>query len=386
MLKDEVRVVRSTTTMLILGISMLTVILTLYLILLTTYFPFSFLELSAKAQFLTFKDLVTYNKQSNFIKEFKIPLKENGLKGITTDSQGNAWFYHSTNKTSTIIKFDPLIKNFTQFNVKGKTVVSKAINDLAGGQLVYDNIRNSIWFTDARTNSIGRLDIKSGIIQLFAIPTQSSGPMGIVLSPDSKSIWIAEITGNKIASLDLTSNNIDGRKIIEYPVSIGALTGQQDTGPTFLAFDKRGVLWVTMSYTHSLLRVEPWMLVPGSSSMMGGMSNFTLQQKSDIFSPFGIAVVNAAHNSNSASTIANDAPERIATTSKTDNNNEKKERIVLSDHGSSRILISSGNIDTNPLQSYMSYWNSPSQVYPTTLPGQIVVDKSERNIYFPEHG
>ena len=34
----------------------------------------------------------------------------------------------------------------------------------------------------------------------------------------------------------------------------------------------------------------------------------------------------------------------------------------------------------------MSYWNSPSQVYPTTLPGQIVVDKSERNIYFPEHG
>ena len=82
-------------------------------------------------------------------------------------------------------------------------MVSKAINDLAGGQLVYDNMRNSIWFTDARTNSIGRLDIKSAIIQLFAIPTQSSGPMGIVLSPDSKSIWIAEITGNKIASLDL---------------------------------------------------------------------------------------------------------------------------------------------------------------------------------------
>ena len=276
----------------------------------------------------------------------------------------------------------------SQFNVKGKTVVSKAINDLAGGQLVYDKMRNSIWFTDARTNSIGRLDIKSGIIQLFAIPTQNSGPMGIVLYPDSKNIWIAEITGNKIASLDLTSNNIDGRKIIEYPVSIGALTAQQqDTGPTFLAFDKRGVLWVTMSYTHSLLRVEPWMLVPGSPSTMGGMSNFTLQQKSDIFSPFGIAVVDAAPNSNSASTIANDAPERIATTSKTDNNNnEKKERIVLSDHGSSRILISSGNIDTNPLQSYTSYWNSPSQVYPATLPGQIVIDKSERNIYFPEHG
>ena len=28
----------------------------------------------------------------------------------------------------------------------------------------------------------------------------------------------------------------------------------------------------------------------------------------------------------------------------------------------------------------------PSQTYPTTLPSQLVVDKSESNIYFPEHG
>ena len=36
--------------------------------------------------------------------------------------------------------------------------------------------------------------------------------------------------------------------------------------------------------------------------------DFTLQQKSDIFSPFGIAVVNAAPNNNSASTtITNNA-------------------------------------------------------------------------------
>ena len=144
MLEYEARVSRPT-TLLILAISVLLVVLTLNLILLATNFPISFFDFSAKAQFLTFKDLFTYNKQSNFIKEFRIPLKENGLKGIATDSHGNAWFYHSTNKTSTIIKFNPLLKNFTQYDVKGKTVVSKAINDLAGGQLVYDNTRNSIW-------------------------------------------------------------------------------------------------------------------------------------------------------------------------------------------------------------------------------------------------
>jgi len=46
------------------------------------------------------EDMVTYNKQSNFIKEFNIPnnIQELGLKGITTDSEGNAWFYHVITK------------------------------------------------------------------------------------------------------------------------------------------------------------------------------------------------------------------------------------------------------------------------------------------------
>ncbi|MGH9877415.1 MAG: hypothetical protein ACRD5H_07235, partial [Nitrososphaerales archaeon] len=47
-------------------------------------------------------ELVTYQKQSNFIKEFAVSFDELGLRGVTTDSQGNAWFYHSTNRTSTI--------------------------------------------------------------------------------------------------------------------------------------------------------------------------------------------------------------------------------------------------------------------------------------------
>jgi hypothetical protein len=118
------------------------------------------------------EDMITYNKQSNFIKEFKIPnnLQGLGLKGITTDSEGNAWFYHATNKTSTVIKFDPENENFTQYNVEGNTVVDNAIINLAGGQLVFDSERSIIWFTDARTNSIGKLDTRDGKIELVSIP------------------------------------------------------------------------------------------------------------------------------------------------------------------------------------------------------------------------
>jgi streptogramin lyase len=154
--------------------------------------------------------MVTYNKQSNFIKEFKIPsnLNHTGLKGITTDSEGNAWFYHATNETTRIIKFEPANENFTQYNVGGITAVDNTIINLAGGQLTFDKERSIIWFTDARTNSIGKLDTRNGKIDLVNIPTPNSGPMGITLSPDGKTIWFTEITGDNIASMDVESKRI----------------------------------------------------------------------------------------------------------------------------------------------------------------------------------
>jgi virginiamycin B lyase len=318
----------------------------------------------ANAQPITLKDLVTYSKPSNFIKEFKTPLQERGLKGITTDILGNAWFYHSTYNSSTIFKLDPTGMRFTQYKIEGKTVVDKFIIDLAGGQLAFDNKRNMIWFTDARTNSIGKLSANDrggiiGKVELVNIPTPKAGPMGIALSPDGKSVWFAEITGNKIANLDIESN-----RILEYPVlGSGGSSNITDSGPTFLTFDNKGLLWVTLSYSYSVLRVEPWLLIPNSSSM--GMSTFAIP-KPDIFSPFGIAIVGENDSSISGS------------------DGNRIHKMFLSDHGSSRVI--STDINSNLLQNYSSYWTSPSQVYPTTLPGQIVADKSGKDIYFPQHG
>ena len=206
------------------------------LLLVFSFYFYSHSYSQAQNQSLT-PDMVTYSKQSNFIKEFKIPnnIQELGLKGITTDSEGNAWFYHTTNKTSTVIKFEPENENFTQYNVEGNTVVENAVINLAGGQLVFDDKRDIVWFTDARTNSIGKLDTRDGKIELINIPTPNSGPMGITLSPDGNNVWFTEITGNKISSLNIESN-----RILEY------LTGEE-SGPTLLTFDSTGILWITQS-------------------------------------------------------------------------------------------------------------------------------------------
>jgi virginiamycin B lyase len=312
------------------------------------------------AQVLGPEDLVTYTTQSNFIKEFKVPLKELGLKGITTDADENVWFYHSTNQSSTILVLNITTQQFKQYAIEAKTLVDTALVNLAGGQIVYDNTRNAIWFTDARTNSIGNLDIKSGIIKLYDIPTPNSGPMGIVLSPNGNEVWFTEITGNKLGKIDIESSS---NAIKEYPVF--EQPRGQGSGPTLLTFDNKGVLWVTMSYSHDILMVEPWALT--STSKYLGMSNFSLP-KPDSFSPFGIATVGDNVNTNASK------------------NTSKSERIFLSDHGSSRLILATGNPALNPFQDYLSYWTSPSRVYPVTLPSQIVSDKSTDNIYFVQHG
>ena len=192
-------------------------------------------------------DYIKYQYKSDFIKEFEIPIDNNetGLKGINTDSRNNVWFFHNTNTSSTIIEFNPSNKTFTKYPILKKTNVGNAITNLAGGQIIYDKTRNLIWFSDARTNSLGKLNMTDKKMELYNIPTNNSGIMGITLSPDNKSIWFAEIIGNNIGSFNIESNDI-----LEYPTGMS-------TGPTLLTFDKDGILWSSLSYSNEILRIEP---------------------------------------------------------------------------------------------------------------------------------
>ncbi len=89
-------------------------------------------------------DYIKYQYQSDLIKEFEIPIDNNetGLKGITTDSKDNVWFYYNTNTSSTIIEFNTVNNTFTKYPILKKTNVDNAITNLAGGQIIYDKTRN----------------------------------------------------------------------------------------------------------------------------------------------------------------------------------------------------------------------------------------------------
>ncbi|MFB5628190.1 MAG: hypothetical protein ACE5R5_08340, partial [Nitrosarchaeum sp.] len=115
---------------------------------------FSFLSYEdVFAQGMSNDEFITYVKKSNFIKEISIPIDGFGLRGITTDKTGNAWIYHGTQNSSSILKFDPVSEQFSNFEILKKSNTQDVIVNLSGGHVIYDETRNVIWFTDARTNS-----------------------------------------------------------------------------------------------------------------------------------------------------------------------------------------------------------------------------------------
>ncbi len=294
---------------------------------------------SVFAQEISNDEFVTYSKKSNFIKEISIPVDDFGLRGITTDKNGNAWFYHATQNASSIFKFDPATEKFSSFDLAKKTNTKDVIVNLSGGHIIYDESRNMIWFTDARTNSIGKFNIESQQIDTINIPTENSGPMGIILSPDKSKIWFTELSSDKFASLDITTN-----KIKEYKI-------KENSGPISLAFDEKGSLLVTLAYSNSVLIID---VTNMQSDTFQNISEITIS-KPDFFSPFGIAIFK---------------------------DSKGVEKLILSDHGSSRVIIS--ELDSH-LKIYSSLWTSPNILYPQTLPGQIDTDEFG-NVYFAQHG
>ncbi|MBI2111898.1 MAG: hypothetical protein HYT44_06030 [Nitrosarchaeum sp.] len=261
------------------------------------------------------------------------------MRGITTDKNGNAWFYHATQNASAIFKFDPITEKFLNFDILKKTNTKDVIVNLSGGHIIYDESRNIIWFTDARTNSIGKFNIENQQIDTINIPTENSGPMGLILSPDKSKIWFTELSSDKFASLDIQTNEIKEYKI------------KEESGPVFLAFDEDGSLLITLAYSNSVLVID---VTNMQSDTLPNISEISLP-KPDFFSPFGIAIFK---------------------------DSKGVEKLILSDHGSSRVIIS--ELDSN-LKTYSSLWTSPNILYPQTLPSQIDADESG-NIYFAQHG
>ncbi|MGH9909464.1 MAG: virginiamycin B lyase family protein [Nitrososphaerales archaeon] len=274
--------------------------------------------------------MVYYTKASLYVKEYNVPTTDSDIRGIAVDNKGDVWFYQTN--ASSVARFIPSNGAFIQYATNSPLIAKQSVVNLAGGQITFDGNGN-VWFTDARSNSIGKIERISGAVTMFPIPTENSGPLGIIFDKNNH-IWFTEITGDKIGKLDLGSGIIE-----EYVLP-------ENSGPALLTFDSNGMLWFTLAYAKKVAKLDPNSAVAGTSE---GIQLYDLQ---GFYSPFGIAVLNNL--------------------------------LYISDHGSSKIakFVPSSN-------SLTIYWTSPVQEipvneFPDTIPAQLLIDK-ESNIWFAEH-
>lgn len=107
------------------------------------------------------------------------------------------------------------------------------------------NYKGSIWFTEKKGNKLAKLDIATGSIQEFALPTASSEPTGIVAMSDG-SIWLVERLGNRFVKFDPATSAF-----------IEILYATANAHFEDLAVGPNGILWATAPNLDRVVSYEP---------------------------------------------------------------------------------------------------------------------------------
>lgn len=120
---------------------------------------------------------------------------------ITVDDQGTAWFTQPTANAISSLTVTSTVGAF-QYSVRSYQVptANSYPNDLA-----FDE--GLVWFTERDGNQIGRLDVATGQITEYQVPTPASAPAGIAVAPDGR-VWFAQGSTGKFGQLNPTTGLI----------------------------------------------------------------------------------------------------------------------------------------------------------------------------------
>jgi virginiamycin B lyase len=239
--------------------------------------------------------------------EFAIPEHKpgfpTGLLGLRSDPEGNLWFGNMYQ--ATIARFDPKTETFKFWPLEGEENIDAAqINmaspqssgvdgkvwaqnngfagihrlDVATGKIetfepfkgmsgphnIYDVIpdsRNNVYFTDFRQRHIGRLDAKTGQINLYEIPTPNSAPRRGSMDTQDR-LWFGEYRGDRIGMFDTKKEEFREWQI-----------PPKWSSPYDVVVDKNGEAWTGSMLSDQVTRLNP---------ATGAMVNYLLPRSTNI--------------------------------------------------------------------------------------------------------
>jgi virginiamycin B lyase len=210
-----------------------------------------------------------------------------GLLGLRSDADGNLWFGNMYQ--ATIARFDPKTESFKFWPLEGDENIDAAqINmvspqgsrvdgkvwaqnngfagihrlDVASGKWetfepfrgasgphnIYDVIpdsKNNVYFTDFRQHHIGKIDAKTGRIDLYEIPTPRSAPRRGFMDTQDR-LWFGEYRGDRIGMFDTKEEEFK-----EWPIA------PKWSAPYDVVVDKNGDAWTGSMLSDQVTRLNP---------------------------------------------------------------------------------------------------------------------------------
>lgn len=223
--------------------------------------------------------------------EFEIPEHKpgfpTGLLGLRNDAEGNLWFGNMYQ--ATIAKFDRKTETFKFWPLEGDENIDAAqINmvspqssavdgkvwaqnngfagihrlDVATGKLetfepfkgmsgphnIYDVIpdsKNNVYFTDFRQHHIGRIDAKTGKLDLYETPTPNSAPRRGWMDAQDR-LWFGEYRADRIGMFDTKKEEFKEWQI-----------PPKWSSPYDVVVDKNGEAWTGSMLSDQVTRLNP---------------------------------------------------------------------------------------------------------------------------------
>ncbi len=270
-----------------------------------------------------------------FIDEYDVPTHNSAPLALTVDRNGIVWFTESN--ATKLGRFDPRTNAFREYDVPGVGDMWGITVDHAGAVwLTQYSLKGSVnpggAIEPGGNGRLVRFNPSDGNFTAIPIPTPGSFPFRIITDAEDR-LWFTELLGNRIGSYDPSSGKLE-----QYVVPT------QFAGPADLTFDSHGTLWFTEAYNESVARFDV-------QSKAFIEYHFSLDPRQYVGSPVGIAVT----------------PDGI---------------VWLGDHGGNWIV--EFNSTSQRIIRYPTH-EPPPQVYPISIPNDVVIDRVGR-VWFDEHG
>ncbi len=228
--------------------------------------------------------LAVFDPKTQRFQQTTPPRSKGGLMDVLVAPDNTIWY--SEQFANYIGHYDPIHDRYQEFNLptvkipdpsdKNNTITLPAApNDLA------IDTHGNIWFTEMNTDSIGKLDVKTGKFTQYPLSqpatVQKYNPYGITIDPNG-SPWFTEASTNTLGHLDPTTGHF---QFFTLPGPSNPLME--------VASDTHGTIWATTFNRATLLKFDPQhatfstYLAPDADKGISGMYGLAVTPQNEIW-------------------------------------------------------------------------------------------------------